>query len=187
MNKDLATIIRAKNAGIVCLVIFILSIFVSIIAGTGKNIAFDLINLGIYAGVSISYVVMLLGLKPISQEKNDQQLLNAVNQFIWVCIVFYVVSAPMLMQSFLPSEVLKIFALLCLVIYAVTGVFSIRLGNNLKRLEVDYGRIAKNASLWSRVSGWLAVSFILLPLGLILSCVADYFMWRLLKERVSLG
>src|SRR5690242_16094585 len=99
MKDHTSQISVAKNAGIACVALLVIDLLVPFIAGPNKNVTIDIINLAFYAGVSVTYVLMLRGLLPIAAEGNDQKLLKDLNIFIVLTIVTSAVCAPLMMQS----------------------------------------------------------------------------------------
>lgn len=68
------------------------------------------------------------------------------------------------------------------VLCIVAGIYSIRVGNDFKRLQEQFGQLGLKVALWRKISGYLMASVVLFIIGMLLSFVADYYMWRLLQK-----
>jgi hypothetical protein len=134
---------------------------------------------------NILFLCIVIGLIAIAEEKMDTKFAKNLKVLFVLTLIMTIIGAvfPFLGQS--DSAIAVTALILILIVTFIIGVVRIRLATNLESLVGEYGDIAHRAGYWSKVSGWLTVSIILLPLGSLLWVMSNYYEWRIVQERTK--
>lgn len=146
----------------------------------------DVIGLIFYLFVCLAYFVFLLAVRSIVNLTGDVAFVHRMRDFLVATIVGCLSMALSMTPALLPATLNEIFGLLSIVFIAILGIVSIRLAPYFDKLENNRARYGKKASRWLRISGWLMATVILSFIGVFASLIADFYMWRLIKnERLN--
>lgn len=172
-----------KNAGIICLILSVLDLVMSFFIDANKpDIFTESIQFIISVGLTITYSLLLLGIYTIVKERNDQQFIKDIKNFLTITIIIGVIVAVTSFSRLITPTILITLAIVYFTLGVGAGIVAIRLAKDFQRLETQYGNYAHQASRWHKISGWLLATILLLPLGGLLSIIADYYMWKVLQQ-----
>lgn len=137
--------------------------------------------------IAYPYIRMLQGIEVIANESEDQFFILSTTRFIKITIIGTAVFVILIWSEWLLGE--KMGSLLSLIstlgIMVYLGGTTLKISKGFLSLQPEYGKLAKQTSYWHKVSGYLMVSVILSIIGIVLSLVADYFMWKLICQRLK--
>ena len=189
---------RGKTVGFYYLVVLLP---LSIISGFAtsifpENTLLSLSNNFVFIVMTVAYFLFLWGVVVLGKNEGDETFVHHMKIFIWVSVGLMIV--PFILGFFLglfapsfsedPSShplFLVLTLVAAIVALAAIGVISLYLAKDFERMERSLGEDAREASKWFRISGYLTLSVILSPIAAFLSIFADYYMWKLLRERVK--
>lgn len=183
MEHETYEVRRGVAAGRWCLFLVIASMVLSVPGAFFQDNFYlqgllSVVGLGILA----TYTMLLLGILKVAEETGDNRFINDV----WVFIITGVVCGLILNVFYFPTlfspSVLATAAIIMVVTFFLLGIYSIRLSKDFSKLNQSIGPFALKAARWYKISGWLIVTLILLPIGFLLSLVADYYTWKMLKK-----
>jgi len=130
-----------------------------------------------------TYVMLLLGVKEVAEQVEDAKLASNLQILIILSVAtfpLFALNAPLGTISGFAGQVAGILSLVMLI---ALGLIALRLAKDFRRAQEVLGSTSKHAARWHAISGYLMVSILLSPIGLLLSLVADFFMLKLLYER----
>lgn len=183
-NRDRVN--NGKNAGYLVL-LFVLLEFPHALAGHLYDYTGFLQTLGflVELAIGLSYVLVLYGVREVALQIGDKVLVRHLDFTVWLSVVLTpLAAASPLLEPF--SELgAQILLLITLLVFGVVGVVAILLSHDFRRTQEQLGVVSKRIACWHAVSGYLMVTIILSPLGILLSLVADLYMWKLLRDRVA--
>lgn len=136
--------------------------------------------------ITYTYFVMLKGVEVAAHDSADEYLIAATKKFIQAVLVTCVgISFYGLLAYLLQNESFTL--LLTIMVLGLLfwfGILSIKISKGFANVTDRYGKSARRAALWHKISGWLMVSVVLSPIGILTSLIADYYMWKVVSERL---
>jgi hypothetical protein len=183
------TIRRGEIAGILCLIALVAMLIVTFVSGgAAKSVIGDLVALVIYLFVCVTYFVFLLAIQTIAKSVGDAVFVHRIRDFLAASIIGCLFMAPLMTPLLLPDSLEKILVLVSVVVVAILGIVSIRIAPSFDKLEGNRAEYGRKAARWLKISGWLMATVILSFIGIFVSLIADFYMWRLVKqERLNAG
>lgn len=176
---------RGSRWGIFALLLLIPGMIVGAIPGFEESVLLQAISFVIFILSSIAFILLVLGVRAIASGRKEENFLKNAHAFLALSLALCVVSAFVSFPDLLsPLMTFFLFAGMIILIIGF-GVVSIRMGRDLKRLAPELGYYAEKASFWSRLSGWLIVTIVLGFVGLFLTLIADYYLWRLVQQEAK--
>jgi hypothetical protein len=173
---------RGEIAGILCLCAVMASFVAAFVFGTGKSVVGDVVALILYLVVCVTYFVLLLALKEIIKSVGDAAFIHRMNDFLIASILVTLLMSPLTMPLLLPDLFEQILGVVAIVSVAIFGVVSVRIAPFFDKLEGVRAEDGKKACKWLKISGWLMATVVLSFIGAFLSTIADYYLWKLVKN-----
>lgn len=137
--------------------------------------------------LTYTYLVLMRGISVIAAESKNEQFIKATKQYITVIIstsgilAFYglaIVAISNSLFTFIATSLM----LLCI---TLLGFVSLRIAKGFESIIPVYGKSARRATYWHKIAGWLIVTVILNSIGILVSLIADYYMWRVINQRID--
>lgn len=173
---------RGEIAGIFCLIALITCLAVQSVFGVGKSVIGDVTALIIYLVVCATYFTVLLSVQEIVKSVGGPAFVKSMRDFLIATVASCLLMAPLLPPLLVPDLLEKILGLVAVILVVILGVVSIRVAPFFDKLEGKRAEYGKKASRWLKISGWLMATVILSVVGVLASLIADFYMWRLVKQ-----
>ena len=176
-----------KKAGVVTAVFVVISLITQFTLPTIYAGAFwvDALLASVYVIICVSYILFLAGLRGLAKGSESVKYTNALSFFTWTTVIASIVSFPTFFPNLMPLFVLTALSLIFVVLLVVMGIASLKLAPGFS--TISRNPWTPKASMWLKISGWLMATVILLPIGALLSLIADYYMWKALSHEVRGG
>ncbi len=178
---------RGVQAGLIYLIIILPHLLQSLLIGVSENQT-PLLIVGVVLAIvaDITYILLLVGVQALAKELRAERLVqNLQAGIIITAFMLPINSLGSVFGNF--SRVAAMSSLVAsLIVMILYGIISIRLATDFKRLEGQLGASAHVISRWQKISGYLMVTVLFSVIGALLSLIADYHMWRLLKNRMKI-
>lgn len=180
-------LLKAKNYGVITAGLVILSWVLQIAVGIyrpGDKWGLAVVTIFCMAAVAHTYLIMLDGITAIAQERQIETFIRSVLNFIRATILSVVALIFSTLLDVISSDgsLALVSILIAVVPLVYLGIVSLEIAKDFKQLE---GQPAHRAALWHKIAGILMVSIVLIPLGILVSLLADYYMWRVISDRLN--
>lgn len=172
------------KSGIITLVLVLISTILYSVAIFYPGRGIEIIGSILSVATLIAYIVMLKGVRALAKEVPDESLDKNLKTVMILSGIAILPSVFISMPNVIPSMALVSMLAYIFVVF-VAGLYSLKLSRDFRRLVDILGISSSKAARWHKISGWLMVTIIPLVLGIVLSFIADYYMWRLLRDRVK--
>lgn len=179
-------ILIARKSGVatfwILILSFIIAFFLAFFQKKDTQLWADLISAIFTLVTTVTYTIFLFGVLDLAKRSSDLGFVKNTKIFIYLGVACGLIASVTSLSSLIPISILLLLLVPELVLFFALGVMAIRIAPNFKALESTVGIAAQRAAKWHKVSGWLIVSVVLFPFGLMLSLVADFYMWKVLGE-----
>ncbi len=173
---------RGEVAGVLCLIAFVINFIAMFVFGVGKSLRGDVVSLVIYLVVCITYTIFLISVNEIVKSVGNSIFTRRMRQFFWAVVISCFFVSPLLIPILLPDLFEEIMVLVFILITSILGIMSIRVAPFFDKFENDQNNYGRKTAKWLKISGWLQATVILSIVGGALSLVADFYMWKLVKQ-----
>lgn len=166
-------------AGPVCLFLVLFSFILVFI--TQPSFLMDFVFFFLTIGTFCAYLIFLNALRVVAEKKNNTDLVKTIKRYI---VFVVIVSIPGCLTSFITVvPAISLIAFIIVLLLSIPlGIILLQFAKQLQKLESEFGEIAKRASFWNRISGWLIISVIFSIFSGITSLIADYYLWLILRK-----
>lgn len=145
---------------------------------------FDWANAIIATLGNASFLVLLFALMKLSNELHLKGLNLNLKFDAGVTILFIILNPFVAFSDGItsPSGLMILIALAITTIMA--GIINIKYSKTFHTMESNF-KDAKEAAEWKGIAGWIMVTVIFAPIGLIVSYIGDWYMWRIVRDALG--
>jgi len=177
------TFLRGEVAGIICVLALIGCLAAQyLLGGISESVTGAIVVLIFYFIICVAYVLLLFAVQEIVKSVGDATFVRRMRDFLAASVIGFFFLAPLVSPILFPELLIQVLALVSIVVVAVFGIVSIRIAPFFGKLEGERAQSGKKTALWLKISGWLMATVVLSFVGGFASLIADFYMWRLVRQ-----